>query len=55
MMKRKYLSPVVEVVTSKLKGQLLGHSYGWADAKGFGSDEQEDDEDVIKNKNLWED
>lgn len=55
MMKRKYLSPVVEVVASLLKSRLMNHSYGWADAKGFSSDEQEDGEEVIKSKNLWED
>ena len=54
-MKKKYFSPVIEVVTSQLKGQLMKHSNDWADAKGANPDEQNNDDEMIKNKNLWED
>ena len=55
MMKKKYRSPIVEIVASRLDDQLMDHSYGWADAKGSGLDDQEGDEDIIENKKLWED
>ena len=32
-MKKKYIRPTLDVVASKLSEQLMGHSYGWADAK----------------------
>lgn len=55
MMKKKYLIPIVEIVASQLDDHLMDHSYGWADAKGSGLDDQEGDEDIIENKKLWAD
>ena len=55
MMKKKYIIPVVEVVASRLKGQLMDHSYGWADAKGTTDNEQENEDGQIQNRNLWDD
>ena len=51
-MKRKYLSPFVEVVASLLKDRLMGHSYGWADAK----EQTFENEETLFNtdtKNIW--
>ena len=55
MTKKKYIIPVVEVVASHLKGQLMDHSYGWADAKGTNDNDPENEDEIIVNKNLWED
>ena len=55
MMKKKYRSPIVEIVASHLKGQLMDHSYGWADAKGTNDNDPENEEGQIQNRNLWDD
>ena len=55
MMKKKYISPILEIVASHLKGQLMDHSYGWADAKGTIDNDSEDEEGKIQNSNLWDD
>ena len=54
-MRKEYIRPTIDVVASRLNEHLLDHSYGWADAKGNQDWLGEDEEDVIQNKNLWED
>ena len=58
-MKKKYIRPTLDVVASKLSEQLMGHSYGWADAKGnpngVWGDDQEDEDGQIQSRNLWDD
>lgn len=53
-MKKNYVSPEIKVVNSVVEGAILDHSYGWADTKkGFFDDYNEDDENV-KNNDLWD-
>ena len=54
-MKKNYVSPEIKVLKSALEGAVLAdHSYGDADSKkGFFDDYNEDDENV-KNNDLWD-
>ena len=54
-MKKVYIRPTLDVVASQLNEHLLDHSYGWADAKGSQDWLGEEEEEVIQNKNLWDD
>ena len=55
-MKKKYIRPTLDVVSSQLDEHLMDHSYGWVDAKGNQDWIGEEDEDgQIQNKNLWDD
>lgn len=57
-MRKEYIRPITDVVTSQLNINLLDHSYGWADAKGnpdAWDDEDQSNVDDLKNRNLWED
>ncbi len=58
-MKKEYIIPETEIVSSQLEQAMLGHSEDWADAKENSFDEEEDTSfDRIKNlefPHIWED
>lgn len=55
-MRKNYIRPEIEVVASQYEQEIMaGHSYDWADAKGSQDWLGEDEEEVIQNKNLWDD
>ncbi|MCR5130265.1 MAG: hypothetical protein K6C10_02245 [Prevotella sp.] len=56
-MKKVYISPVIEIVATRLNEQLMqdGHSFDWADAKGLNfEDEDSDDDTNWSSKNIWD-
>lgn len=55
-MKKKYISPVVEIVASQLNQEVLaGHSGEWGDAKGINFDDDEENENSdTEIKSLWD-
>lgn len=57
-MKKKYISPVVEIVASQLNQEVLaGHSGEWGDAKDmtFSDGEEEVGNNDLQIKDLWDD
>jgi hypothetical protein len=56
-MKKEYIIPAIEIVSSQLEQAMMGFSDDWADAKE-NSFEDEDASDLFKETaphNLWED
>ena len=58
-MKKEYIIPVLEIVSSLMEQPMMEHSYDWADAKENSFDEEEDTAlNRIKNlefPHIWED
>ena len=58
-MKKEYIIPAIEIVSSQLEQAMMGFSDDWADAKENSFDEEEDTAlDRIKNlefPHIWED
>lgn len=56
-MKKEYIIPAIEIVSSQLEQAMMGFSDDWADAKE-NSFEEEDASDLFKETaphNVWED
>ena len=60
-MRKKYISPTIDVVASQLNEHLLDHSYGWVEAKGTpngwggGGSQVIENGKMQGNENLWDD
>jgi hypothetical protein len=53
-MKKVYICPETEVVKAHLAEHLLDHSLGWVDAKGNDEFFENEDEETLKSRNLWD-
>ncbi len=53
-MRKVYICPETEVVKSHLAEHLLDHSFGDVDARGNNDFFENEDEETIKSRNLWD-
>ncbi len=54
-MKKVYICPEIEVTATKLNDEMMaGHSYDWGGAKGNEEFFENEDEETIKSRNLWD-